>query len=164
MNRPFIMIVEDDVELGDIISSVLEDSGLHTETVRDGDMALDRITATEPDVILLDMHLPNVSGSEILANIRSTPKLSQTRVVITTADALLGRANEDKGDLVLIKPITFDQLLNLTTRLTKTSQAMFGIRSMIYRTENGQAVTCPFSINMKTCHHISCDQYQVQTI
>jgi CheY-like chemotaxis protein len=121
MNRPFIMIVEDDVELGDIISSVLEDSGLHTETVRDGGMALDRITATEPDVILLDMHLPNVSGSEILANIRSTPKLSQTRVVITTADALLGRANEDKADLVLLKPITFDQLLNLTTRLTKTS-------------------------------------------
>jgi CheY-like chemotaxis protein len=119
MNRPFIMIVEDDIELSDIISTVLQGSGLNTETVRDGGLAFDRIAATEPDVILLDMHLPNVSGSEILTSIRSTPKLSQTRVVITTADALIGRANEDKADLVLIKPITFDQILNLTTRLSK---------------------------------------------
>jgi CheY-like chemotaxis protein len=117
MNRPFIMIVEDDVELSDIIATVLEGSGLHTETVRDGGMAIDRITATEPDVILLDMHLPNVSGSDILTSIRSTPKLSGTRVVITTADAQLGWANADKADLVLIKPITFDQILSLTTRL-----------------------------------------------
>lgn len=121
MNRPFIMIVEDDIELGDIISTVLRESGLHTETVRDGGLAIDRITATEPDVILLDMHLPNVSGSEILTSIRSTPKLSRTRVVITTADALIGRANEDKADLVLIKPITFDQLLGLSSHLTKSS-------------------------------------------
>ncbi len=121
MNRPFIMIIEDDVELGDIISTVLQDSGLFTETVRDGGLALDRISATEPDVVLLDMHLPNVSGSDILASIRSTPKLSRTRVVITTADALLGRANEDKADLVLIKPITFDQILGLTTRLARLS-------------------------------------------
>lgn len=121
MNRPFIMIVEDDVELGDIISTVLQENGLFTETVRDGGLALDRIAATEPDVILLDMHLPNVSGSDILSNIRSTPKLSGTRVVITTADALLGRANEDKADLVLIKPITFDQILGLTARLAKLS-------------------------------------------
>jgi len=121
MNRPFIMIVEDDIELGDIISTVLQDSGLNTETVRDGGLAFDRIMATEPDVILLDMHLPNVSGSEILASIRSTPQLSRTRVVITTADALLGRANEDKADLVLIKPISFDQILSLTTRMTHRS-------------------------------------------
>lgn len=121
MNRPFIMIVEDDVELGDIIASVLEDSGLNTETVRDGGLAFDRIVATEPDVILLDMHLPNVSGNEILAKIRSTPHLSRTRVVITTADALLGRANEDKADLVLIKPISLDQILNLTNRMSHLS-------------------------------------------
>jgi len=121
MNRPFIMIVEDDVELGDIISTVLQGSGLSTETVRDGGLAFDRITATEPDVILLDMHLPNVSGSDILDSIRATPKLKGTRVVITTADALLGRANEDKADLVLIKPITLDQILGLTTRLARQS-------------------------------------------
>ena len=117
MNRPFIMIVEDDVELGDIISTVLQDSGLDTETVRDGGLAIDRITATEPDVVLLDMHLPNVSGSDILTSIKSTPHLSRTRVVITTADALLGQANADRADLVLIKPISLDQILNLTTRL-----------------------------------------------
>ena len=121
MNRPFIMIVEDDVELGDIISTVLQDSGLNTETVRDGGVAFDRIMATEPDVVLLDMHLPNVSGNEILDSIRATPKLKATRVVITTADALLGRANEDKADLVLIKPISFDQILSLTTRMTGLS-------------------------------------------
>jgi DNA-binding response OmpR family regulator len=65
MGKPFALIVEDDIELSDIFSVVLRASGMDTEIVRDGKQALGRINATMPDVVVLDMHLPNVSGLEI---------------------------------------------------------------------------------------------------
>ena len=117
MRKPFVLIVEDDIELSDIFSTVLQHSGMNTEIVRDGGLALGRIEATLPDAILLDVHLPNVSGTSILNQLRADPKLNRIKVIMTTADALIGQTVVDKADLVLIKPINFTQMLNLTSRL-----------------------------------------------
>ncbi len=119
MGTPFALIVEDDVELSEIFSVVLQASGVDTEIVRDGSLALARINATLPDVVVLDMHLPNVSGVEILTQVRADPKLQGTRVMIVTADAILARASEDQADLALVKPISYSQLSDLTARLVQ---------------------------------------------
>jgi CheY-like chemotaxis protein len=70
-----------------------------------------------PDVVVLDMHLPLVAGSEILKYIRSERRLSLTNVVVTTADAIMGEQMRESADFVLIKPISFGQLRDLTARL-----------------------------------------------
>ncbi len=119
MGKPFALIVEDDIELSDIFAVVLQASGMNTEIVRDGSLALPRISATSPDVVLLDMHLPNLSGMDILSQLRADPNLKATRVVIVTADALLARASEVEADLALIKPVTFAQISDLTARLVQ---------------------------------------------
>src|SRR5262245_60924729 len=110
MDRPFALIVEDDIELSDIFSVVLQASGMDTEIVRDGGMALAKIHETQPDVVVLDMHLPNVSGMDILTQVRAQPELSGVRVVVVTADAMLARASENDADLALIKPVSFNQI------------------------------------------------------
>jgi CheY-like chemotaxis protein len=58
-----------------------------------------------------------VSGEDILKQIRSDERLEHTVIVIATADARLGEAYTDIADFVLIKPITFTQLRDLTARL-----------------------------------------------
>jgi len=121
MGKPFALIVEDDIELSDIFAVVLQASGMETEIVRDGSLALPRISATSPDVVVLDMHLPNVSGMEILSQLRADPVLRTTRVVVITADALLARASEGQADLALIKPVSFSQISDLTSRLVQTT-------------------------------------------
>jgi CheY-like chemotaxis protein len=63
------------------------------------------------------MHLPIVSGGDLLKQIRSDDRLKKTVVVIATADARMGDAFNDIADFVLIKPITFSQLRDLTARL-----------------------------------------------
>jgi CheY-like chemotaxis protein len=92
---------------------------MDTEIVRDGGQALAKIHETLPDVVVLDMHLPNVSGMDILTQVRADPTLREIKVVIVTADALLARASEEQADLALVKPISFSQLSDLTARLVQ---------------------------------------------
>lgn len=111
-----ILIVEDDVELGRAFADILDSQGMNTELVMDGRSALTRLNEYQPDFVLLDLHLPHVSGLELLEEIRADQRLKKTIVVVVTADALRAEEAQEKADLVLLKPVSLDQLLNLTQR------------------------------------------------
>src|SRR5512133_4204596 len=119
--KPLALIVEDDEDLSVIFSEALNAAGFQTETVRNGQLALDRLHTFTPDVISLDMHLPGVSGLDILKYIRSEKRLAMTSVVVTTADAVMAEQVRETADFVLVKPITFSQLRDLTKRLSSKS-------------------------------------------
>ena len=110
MSKPFALIVEDHVDAAVIFSEALKKTGYQTETVRTGDAALTRLAATMPDLVILDLSLPRVSGPQILDEIRADPRLAQTRVVVATAHPQLVDSIRVKADLVLIKPISYIQL------------------------------------------------------
>lgn len=82
-----------------------------------GRVALERLHTVTPNLVILDLHLPEVSGKDILEYIRSEPRLGKTMVVIATADAIMGESLRDDADFVLIKPITFAQLRDMSARL-----------------------------------------------
>jgi two-component system OmpR family response regulator len=115
--KPISMVIEDDDDLSAIFCEALNAAGFETEIVRNGRLAIERLTVVIPDVVVLDMHLPLVAGSEILKFIRSEKRLSFTNVVVTTADAIMGEQMRESADFVLIKPISFGQLRDLTARL-----------------------------------------------
>lgn len=120
-NKPIGLIVEDDEDLSIIFSEALNAAGFQTEIIRNGRLAMERLKTVIPEVVSLDMHLPGVSGLEILQYIRSEKRLSLTNVVVTTADAIMAEQVRDLADFVLIKPITFGQLRDLTARLASNS-------------------------------------------
>ncbi len=111
------MVVEDDEDLAAIFTEALQKANYQVETVRDGLSAQRRIIQIEPHLVVLDMHIPYVSGGEILQQIRADVRLKRTTVVIATADARMGEMYTDIADFVLIKPITFTQLRDLVNRL-----------------------------------------------
>jgi DNA-binding response OmpR family regulator len=111
------IIVEDDEDLATIFTEALQSAGYQVETIRDGLQAQKRFSQIEPRLIVLDMHLPIVSGDNLLKQIRSEIRLKDTVVVMATADARMGEALTEHADFVLIKPITFSQLRDLTSRL-----------------------------------------------
>ena len=117
MNEPLALIIEDDEDLAEIFGQALSAAGYTTEIIRDGLAAQTRIRDVVPAVITLDMHIPQVSGDRILQQIRADERLMKTRVVVTTADAIMGENARGAADLVLIKPITFSQLRDLSSRL-----------------------------------------------
>jgi DNA-binding response OmpR family regulator len=117
MNSPQAFIIEDDEDAGAIFSKALQEAGFECEIIQAGDTALARLTDTTPDVVVLDLELPRVSGAEILRRIRADVRLAGTKVIIATAHPDLAAGLEEKADLVLFKPISFIQLRNLATRL-----------------------------------------------
>ena len=122
MTKPLSLIVEDDADLSEIFREALSAAGFSTEVIRDGQTARDRLLEVVPTVVILDLHLPTVSGETLLQQIRGTPRLNSTRIVITTADALAADFLRDSADFVMVKPISYVQLRDLAKRLNPDLQ------------------------------------------
>lgn len=112
------LVIEDDEDLSYIFAEAFRAGGLQPEIIRDGTLAMERLSQVHPKVILLDLHLPHVAGTDILARIREMETLKDVRVVVTTADARLAEQTERQADVVLIKPISFYLLRDLALRLS----------------------------------------------
>ena len=117
MNKPTALVIEDDRDMANIFAVVLETAGVEAGIVHAGDEAIARLAQTVPDLVLLDLHIPRPSGVDILRKIRADARLSSTRVVIVTGDPRAAEDIQNEADLVLIKPISFDQLHDLVTRM-----------------------------------------------
>ncbi len=101
----------------DIFTYALEAADFVTELIADGDLARARLAEIVPSVVVLDLHLPHVSGEDLLQQIRADERLTRTRVMFATADARLANYLRQQSDLVLLKPISPAQLRDLAKRL-----------------------------------------------
>lgn len=104
-----IAIVEDHTELGQAYKQRLEAEGFEVVHISNGEDALAHIVSMQPDLVLLDLKLPRVSGFDVLDIIRNTKSISHVPVVILTA--LSGQAERDKAmglgaDAYLVKSET----------------------------------------------------------
>lgn len=117
MPKPLVFVVEDDPSLGTLFADVMQDMGLDTKLIKDGRLAVEQLALAVPDMVLLDLHLPHVSGLEILNQIRGDTRLEKTRVAMITADAIRVREAKGKADLILIKPIGYFDLRDMVTKL-----------------------------------------------
>ena len=110
-------IIEDDQDLSTIFADALESVGYQVEQIKDGLKAQQRLKDEVPYLILLDMHLPHISGADLLSEIKADERFNETTVILTTADARMAEAYEPMADFVMVKPISFVQLRDLTSRL-----------------------------------------------
>ena len=117
MSNPQALIIEDDQKLREVFSQALKAAGFETEVIEDGALALEYLATTTPEVVVLDLHLPKVSGNEILDYVLSLDHLADTRVIIATADPRMAERLRNKASLVLVKPVSFVQLRDLALRL-----------------------------------------------
>jgi DNA-binding response OmpR family regulator len=117
MDDLLALIVEDHQDSAVIFANALQEAGFEVEIVPTGDAALARLAVTTPAVVILDLDLPRVSGTEILHHIRADARLAKTCVIIATAFPDLAVGLEEEADLVLVKPVSFSQLRDLATRL-----------------------------------------------
>ena len=111
------LVVEDDTDLSEIFTRALETAGFEVETILDGQVARDRLREVVPSVIVLDMHLPHVDGETLLKQIHADARLSAVRIIVATADAVQAEFVRDHATVVMVKPISFSQLRDISARL-----------------------------------------------
>ena len=117
MTKNLALVIEDDKDLSEIFSRALQQAGFEVESITDGKMAEARLKETSPNVIVLDMHLPHVDGATLLKQIRADERLSKARVIIATADSAKAEQYRSQATIVMIKPITFSSLRDISARL-----------------------------------------------
>ena len=124
MDKPSALIIEDDRDIVALFRHVLDLAGYRTEIVLHGKVAVEHLAKSRPDIVLLDLGLPGVSGGEILVMMREDERLKDVPVVVITAHPHLVEALPVAPQLVLIKPVNIEQLSNLILRICPTEKSM----------------------------------------
>lgn len=120
MDKPFALLIEDDRDVAALFRHVLDIAGYRTDIVFDGNAAMEKLSSAKPDVILLDLQLPGISGVEILKRVRADERLKTIPVVVITAYAYYASSLPIEPDLFLLKPVDIHDLSNLVQRLRVT--------------------------------------------
>ena len=79
-----IMIVDDEEGLIELVTAVLEQEGYEVIAAMNGEEALEKLKTVKPDLILLDMMMPGMSGREVCERIRKDPKTKDLKVAFIT--------------------------------------------------------------------------------
>ena len=124
MDKPFALIVEDDRDIVALFRHVLDLAGYRTEIVLHGKVAVEHLAKSTPDIVLLDLNLPGVSGGEILSFMDGDERLKNVPVVVITAHAHLVETLPVEPDLVLIKPVNIEQMRELILQICPTDKSM----------------------------------------
>ena len=119
--KPLALIIEDHADQNIVFTTALEKAGYGTESILDGITAQKRLLEIAPQLIILDLHIPGISGDALLEQIRNDPRLENALVILATADAALADVLQPQADLVLLKPISFAQLSELASRFLARS-------------------------------------------
>lgn len=120
-----ILVVDDEPDVRDYLKKRLEGRGYIVETAADGDEGLEAARQHVPDLILLDVLMPNKDGFSMLQDLQADPALRRITVIMATAksqtkDIYYG---QDLGATdYLIKPIDFDVLLKYIRKYTVTDE------------------------------------------
>jgi len=85
-----ILVVDDEPRIVDVVRAYLEREGYAVQTARDGDEALERIRTDDPDLIVLDLMLPNRSGFDVLRELRAQGS-SAAVIMLTARDDVVDR-------------------------------------------------------------------------
>jgi two-component system, OmpR family, alkaline phosphatase synthesis response regulator PhoP len=109
-----VLIVDDEQNIVISLEFLMKREGFEVFVAGDGDAALEKAIEQKPDLILLDVMLPKKNGFEVCQQIRATPELQETKVIMLTAK---GRDTEvTKGlalgaDAYMTKPFSTKELL-----------------------------------------------------
>jgi len=124
VNPPVALIVEDDPEAGELLEIILGAAGLIPFVVESGNRALSLMAASVPDLVVLDLNLPDVPGVEVLRSIRANPRSAETPVIVIMAHPRMVQEGVDfnlveEADVVLVKPIPCDVLKRKVVELVR---------------------------------------------
>ena len=108
------LVVDDDEMNLLLVQRVLEGRGVAVEVARDGMSALAALDRSRPDLVILDIMMPGISGAEVLDRIKANPALATIPVIMLTAkadDGDLIESYRSGADYYVTKPLVPSQLL-----------------------------------------------------
>jgi CheY-like chemotaxis protein len=119
-NAPLVLCADDDRDILALLALRLERAGFRVAQAVDGEQALALARDLLPDVLVLDVMMPRMTGTEVVAALRADPATAKLRVVLLSARAQEADVERGLGagaDAYLAKPFQAPELIELVGRL-----------------------------------------------
>jgi DNA-binding response OmpR family regulator len=120
LRKPSILVVEDHPDTQSALAEHFEERGWNVAVASDGEAALRLARESPPDIVCLDLNLPNSSGYDVCEQMRADPTLETVIILMTSARSTLdvrAFALDAGADAYLSKPYKLDELVAVIERL-----------------------------------------------
>jgi len=126
-----VLVVDDDTALRKSVAQVLEEEGYEVDHATDGLNALDRVAQNRPDLILLDVLMPNMNGRQFLETLRQNRETADIPILVMSGVSGIeaNRSMAASATDIVEKPFDLDELLNRVALALYRSQES-GIHSL----------------------------------
>ena len=133
MNKPLILVVEDDMPIRNLITTTLKAHGYRSITSLNGETAILEASSHNPDIILLDLGLPDIDGVEVIHRVRSWSNMPIIVISARSEDSDKIKALDAGADDYLTKPFSVEELL---ARLRVTQRRLSALQIGAVNTES----------------------------
>jgi two-component system, OmpR family, alkaline phosphatase synthesis response regulator PhoP len=144
---PRVLIADDNIQGAELLEAYLSDTGYELRTASDGEQTLQQVKSWQPDVILLDIMMPRISGFEVCKRLRADPASQDVAVLMITAldqPSDIERAVDAGTDEFLSKPINKNVLLLRVRSLLRSRLYKRQLdRALAYIEEVERGEKCP---------------------
>jgi len=109
-----VLVVDDDADIRELVAFKLEQAGFEVASAADGQLGLEAALRSRPDLVLLDLMMPKLSGLEVCRRLRGHQATAATPVILLTAkaqEADLQRAFSAGADDYVVKPFSPRELV-----------------------------------------------------
>ncbi len=122
--KPYVLIVEDEPSIALSLRFLMEQEGYQVAVVEDGEAALTVCQQVAPDLVLLDVMLPGISGFEVCQQLKSSAEGRAVKVVLVTArgrETDLEKGKAVGADAYIVKPFAIRDVMDTVRRLLNQS-------------------------------------------
>jgi CheY-like chemotaxis protein len=117
------LVVDDSMLIRHTVCRFLEERGFAVESATNGQEALEALSRVRPDIIITDMQMPTMSGSELITAVKSDPSLAGIPIVIVAGKQSGFDQTEKRANFTIFKDI------NIEDQLAKALDAVLGTRA-----------------------------------
>ncbi len=117
------LVVDDSMLIRHTVCRFLEERGFTVESATNGQEALEALKTVRPDIIITDMQMPKMSGSELITAVKGDPTLAGIPIVIVAGKQSGFEQTETRANFTIFKDI------NIEDQLTKALQALLSAKA-----------------------------------
>jgi diguanylate cyclase (GGDEF)-like protein/PAS domain S-box-containing protein len=143
VQRPLVLVVDDDLSMRFLVREALEEAGFEVEEAEDGRQALALVAQRAPDIVLMDVMMPEMDGYSACAALRATPQGQHTPVLMMTGlDDIdsIHRAYQVGATDFITKPLNYVVLGHRVRYMYRARQSMDELRDSQKRLANAQRI------------------------
>jgi CheY-like chemotaxis protein len=113
-----ILIADDNADLRSIFARSFAHRKYNVRVAKDGVEAVSELEQEIPDVLVLDVNMPRMSGLDVLTHVRTQRRLKALKVILVTGNYIAAESPEaEMADIVLVKPVSTHELVRMAERL-----------------------------------------------